>query len=141
MDRRNGPVRAELEKLAHDIYPSAEFFGSVYGKDLDKFYLGADLFILPGTGGLAVQQAMAYALPVVVAEADGTQVDLVQQKNGWNVCPGDVDQLTETVKKALDDPKRLRRMGMESFDIIQNQVNLETMVDVFTKTISSVLER
>ena len=137
----DGPVRAELEKLAREIYPSAEFFGSVYGKDLDKFYLGADLFILPGTGGLAVQQAMAYALPIVVAEADGTQVDLVRQKNGWNVRPGDVKQLTSIIKQALNDPRRLRRMGLESFDIIQNQVNLEMMVDVFTKTISSVLER
>ena len=83
---------------------------------------------------------MAFALPVVVAEADGTQVDLVRQENGWNVIPGDVEQLTETIKKALDDPQRLRLMGIESFDIIQNQVNLETMVEVFIKTISSVLE-
>ncbi len=28
----------------------------------------ANLFVLPGTGGLAVQQAMSYALPVIVAE-------------------------------------------------------------------------
>ena len=137
----DGPARADLEKLAHEIYPSAEFFGSVYGKELDKFYLGADLFVLPGTGGLAVQQAMAFALPVVVAEADGTQVDLVQQKNGWNVMPGDDEQLTSTIKQALGNPQQLRRMGMESFDIIQNQVNLETMVEVFTKSISYVVEQ
>ena len=41
-------------------------------------FAGADLFVLPGTGGLAVQEAMSYALPVIVAKGDGTQEDLVR---------------------------------------------------------------
>jgi glycosyltransferase involved in cell wall biosynthesis len=28
-------------------------------------YRGADLLVLPGTGGLAVQQAMSFGLPVI----------------------------------------------------------------------------
>ena len=39
--------------------------------------------------------AMNFALPVIVAEADGTQEDLVRTENGWRVTPGHLDELTK----------------------------------------------
>jgi len=30
---------------------------------------------------------MAYGLPVIVAEGDGTQSDLVRPENGWRIPP------------------------------------------------------
>ncbi|MFN8426382.1 MAG: glycosyltransferase [Anaerolineales bacterium] len=63
---------------------------------------------LPGTGGLAVQEAMSYGLPVIVAQGDGTQDDLVRKENGWQVPPDDFDALVATMKDALSDAARLR---------------------------------
>ena len=74
----DGPERATLEALAETMYPRARFYGAVHGPDLAPLFARADLFVLPGTGGLAVQEAMSYALPVIVAEADGTQSNLVR---------------------------------------------------------------
>ena len=37
----------------------------------------SNIFVLPGTGGLAINEAMAYGLPVICSEADGTEKDLV----------------------------------------------------------------
>jgi len=135
----DGPVRNDLEKLAAEKYPSTIFFGSKFGDDLKYIFLKADLFVLPGTGGLAVQQAMSFALPVIVAEADGTQVDLVTKDNGWNVNTGDLDQLKLTIKNALDDPERLHDKGMASFNIIKNKINLDRMVDTFSEAILRVM--
>jgi glycosyltransferase involved in cell wall biosynthesis len=68
-----GPGRQEFETLAGEIYPDVEFVGEKRGDELEVFFAKADLFVLPGTGGLAVQQAMAHGLPVIVARGDGTQ--------------------------------------------------------------------
>ena len=114
----DGPERQPLEALAAEIYPLAEFLGEKHDADLAPFYHGADLFVLPGTGGLAVQQAMSCGLPVMVAEADGTQADLVRAENGWLLPAGDDDALVRQLSAALSDPARLRRMGLASYRIV-----------------------
>jgi len=137
----DGPERRRLEALAGEIYPRARFFGALYGEDLADLLSDADLFVLPGTGGLAVQQAMSRGLPVIVAEADGTQTDLVRPENGWALPPGDLTALTHTLAEALSDPARLRKMGAVSYRIVAEEINLERMVDTFAQAIAAVLPR
>ncbi len=116
--------------MAQRVYPRAEFLGARHGAGLEPFF-EADLFVLPGTGGLAVQQAMAHGLPVIVAEGDGTQDDLVRPENGWLVPPGDLAALTQAMREALSDVPRLRAMGRESYRIVESEANLDKMVEVF----------
>lgn len=134
----DGSERAAVETLAKEIYPSAEFVGSKHGAELKPYFAGADLFVLPGTGGLAVQEAMSYGLPVIVAQGDGTQDDLVRSGNGWQIPPDDFDALVATMKDALSDVARLRRMGQESYRIVKEEINIEKMVEVFVKALNSL---
>ena len=134
----DGPHREEFESLAAEIYPSAEFVGAKHGEELKAYFAEADLFVLPGTGGLAVQEAMSYGLPVIVAQGDGTQDDLVRKGNGWQVPPDDFDALVSTMKDALSDTARLRRMGEESYRIVKEEINIEKMVDVFAAALNAV---
>ena len=136
----DGPEKASLEELACQVFPQAEFFGGRFGAELEPLFLKADLFVLPGTGGLAVQQAMAFGLPVIAAEADGTQVDLVRPQNGWCVLPGDLDALVRTIQIALEDATRLRQMGKVSYQIVSEEINLERMVQVFEQAVRMVWE-
>ncbi len=134
----DGPERAALEALAREIYPNAEFIGSKHGAELKPYFAEADLFVLPGTGGLAVQEAMSYGLPVIVAQGDGTQDDLVRSENGWQIPPDDFDVLVATMKDALADVARLRRMGAESYRIVKEEINTEKMVETFVKALNSL---
>ncbi len=134
----DGPAREAFQRVALEFYPQAEFLGSKHGPDLEAYFKRADLFVLPGTGGLAVQEAMAYALPVIVAEGDGTQEDLVRPENGWLVPPGNQQVLTETLHQALSDVPNLRKMGQASFRIAREEVNIEAMVKVFVTALSQV---
>jgi glycosyltransferase involved in cell wall biosynthesis len=136
----DGPDRPRLEKLAAKEYPKAVFAGAKYGIELETYFNNADLFVLPGTGGLAVQQAMAYALPVIVGEADGTQAELVRPENGWLLSEMNIESLTSALTIALDDVGRLRRMGDASYQIISEEVNLEVMVQSFLNAIEVVLK-
>lgn len=135
----DGPARAELESLAARRYPRARFFGALYGADLERRFAEADLFVMPGTGGLALQHAMANGLPVIAAEADGTQSDLVRADNGRIVRPGDVSDLTVKIAELLADPKRLRGMGRRSFEIVRDEINLEAMADRFEAAVRFAL--
>ncbi len=136
----DGPARPGLEKLAQQVYPGAQVFGARRGPDLDDLFCRADLFILPGTGGLAVQQAMSFGLPVMVAEGDGTQSDLVRPANGWTLPAGSLDGLVAALAQALADMPRLRRMGLESYRIVSEEVNVEKMVEAFANAINSVMK-
>jgi glycosyltransferase involved in cell wall biosynthesis len=133
----DGPEREALQSLAGEIYPSAEFIGAKHGAELQPYFEQADLFVLPGTGGLAVQEAMSYGLPVIVAKGDGTQDDLVREKNGWQIPPENYDALVSTMKNALSDMARLRTMGKESFRIVSEEINIQKMVETFVRALNS----
>jgi glycosyltransferase involved in cell wall biosynthesis len=134
----DGPEAGNLRALAESLYPAAEFVGAKHGAELAPYFLAADLFVLPGTGGLAVQQAMSYALPVIVAQGDGTQDDLVRPGNGWQIPRDDDAALAANLGEALSDVARLRAMGAESYRIVAQEINLEKMVSVFVDALNSV---
>jgi glycosyltransferase involved in cell wall biosynthesis len=130
----DGPERPSLESLAKTIYPSAEFPGTRHGAELARYFSAADLFVLPGTGGLAVQEAMSYGLPVIMGQGDGTNDDLVRPANGWQL-PGP-ESLTDVLHAALSDVSHLRAMGAESYRIVSEEINLERMVEIFTEALT-----
>ncbi len=134
----DGPARRDLEALSSDVYPRAQFAGAQQGEALDTYFRSADLFVLPGTGGLAVQQAMAHGLPVIVAEGDGTQNDLATPDNGWLVPPGNLEALIDALRQALSDPERLRSLGQESHRLASERFNIETMASVFARALNTV---
>jgi glycosyltransferase involved in cell wall biosynthesis len=127
-----------LEKLAKGVFSPAEFTGSKHGAELAAYFSEADLFVLPGTGGLAVQEAMSYGLPVIMGQGDGTNDELVRPENGWQIRPDDLPALTKSLRIALSDVKRLRAMGAESYRIVKEEINLEKMVGVFVEALNSV---
>jgi len=134
----DGPERENLEMLVQQIYPAAEFTGARHGDELEPYFEGADLFVLPGTGGLAVQEAMSHGLPVLVARGDGTQDDLVREGNGWQIPPDNYAALVSTLREAISDVARLRSMGAESYRIVSEEINLEKMVESFVRALNSV---
>jgi len=136
----DGPQRVKLESLAKKAYPLAKYFGALHGAELENRLRLADLFVLPGTGGLAVQEAMSFGLPVVVGVADGTQTDLVREENGWLLTDEAVDTLKDAIGSALADISVLREKGKASYQIVSEEINLEKMVAVFSEAIKMVSE-
>ncbi|HAF60959.1 MAG TPA: hypothetical protein DCK95_01375 [Anaerolineaceae bacterium] len=136
----DGPARGALQLLAQTEKVDAKFYGAVHGAELATLFKKADLFVLPGTGGLAVQEAMSYALPVIVGEADGTQSDLVRSSNRWVLHENIAAELAKIMLHALGNIPELRRMGNASYEIVSTDVNLENMVSAFEKVIIMLLK-
>ena len=138
----DGPDRARLEALAARIMPEARFLGDLRGEALEAAYAQADLFVLPGTGGLALQQALAAGLPVIAAQGDGSQQDMVTPDNGWLVRPGDLADLRAAIMRAMDlGDDQLRAMGAASFRLAQTRFNLEAMTDAFVAALCATTRR
>ena len=135
----DGPEKTELINLACEIYPETEFPGALYGGELEEYFSRADLFVLPGTGGLAVQQAMSYGLPVIMEIGDGTQSELIREKNGWILPTNNVNALKLTLMQALSDIPKLRLMGNESYRIVKEEINIDRMADAFVNVFSQVI--
>jgi glycosyltransferase involved in cell wall biosynthesis len=134
----DGPERGALEALAAQVYPETEFPGAKHGAELRPYFKAADLFVLPGTGGLAAQEAMSWGLPVVMGRGDGTNADLVRPGNGWQVPDDDLPGLVAAIQEALADAGRLRRMGAESYRIVREEINLEKMAEAFVMAAESI---
>lgn len=123
----DGPLGKHYEQLAARVYPNTQFLGARRGADLAAVCRDADLFVLPGKGGLAIQEAMCYGLPVIATTADGTERDLVRAENGWLFREGDVADMQNALREALRSAARLREMGRASFRIVRDEINLVRM--------------
>ncbi|MGE5199099.1 MAG: glycosyltransferase, partial [Rhodospirillaceae bacterium] len=108
----DGPERPRLEAMvAQRRVPDVTFLGAVVS-DVGRFFAMSDIFVLPGDGGLAINEAMAHGLPVICSTADGTERDLViDGGTGHFFRRGDASELAARLATLLSLPERVRAMG------------------------------
>lgn len=74
------------------------------------YFLSAEMVVLPGSGGLALNQALTHGVPVIVGGGDGTERDIVHEGvNGFFVRPNDRAALSDRILALLDVPAGRRR--------------------------------
>jgi glycosyltransferase involved in cell wall biosynthesis len=79
------------------------------------YFDSADVFVLPGTGGLAINEAMAHGLPVISGYADGSADDLVvDNENGFRLYSETAAEMADRIQQILTDPAIAERMGQRS---------------------------
>lgn len=115
-----GPLEDAMRwRVAADGIPDVHFAGFLNRSEIAKAFTAADLFVLPSglheTWGLVVNEAMNFALPVVVSDKVGCADDLVQDgDNGFVVAADQVGALTSAVRKLVESPDLRRDMGRRS---------------------------
>lgn len=136
------PLRSK-EENATDGRGCVRFIGAVYDpKELGAYMNEATVYVLAGMGGLSINDAMTYALPVVCSVCDSTERDLVTDgRNGLFFRDGDADSLTEKILQLLASPQECRRMGQESERIIREQINIDTVSERYLKAFADFLRR
>jgi glycosyltransferase involved in cell wall biosynthesis len=102
------------------------FIGFVNQTELYRYYMSADFFVLPSgygeTWGLVANEAMNYALPLLISDEVGCTPDLIMEGiNGFTFPCGDTSELGNKLDYFSEiDTVELKKMGSESFKIIQD---------------------
>lgn len=83
------------------------------------YFDAAEMYVLPGTGGLGINEAMAHRLPIVSGFADGSADDLVVDgENGFRLRENTPEELAKKMATILDSPELAARMGECSREMI-----------------------
>jgi glycosyltransferase involved in cell wall biosynthesis len=93
------------------------------------YFDAADVFILPGTGGLAINEAMAHGLAVISGYADGSADDLViDGQNGYRLKSGTASEMAERLGQVLDAPDKAAAMGAAGQKRIHGELSFERFI-------------
>jgi glycosyltransferase involved in cell wall biosynthesis len=120
----DGPQREEIEQRVHELGLTnrVELAGRVQYAELPAFYRSGDVYIQPSTTeqwGLAVNEAMASGLPVLVANRCGCHEDLVQEGiNGFTFDPLDQAGIAAALERMWERHDMWSAMGVASQTII-----------------------
>ena len=94
------------------------------------YFDAAEMYVLPGTGGLGINEAMAHGLPIVSGFADGSADDLVMDgKNGFRLRGNSPKELAEKLATILDVTGLAERMGECSRALITGKFSFREFIN------------
>lgn len=132
-----GPARAWFEARL----PSAVFVGFQGGADLGRAVASMDVLFNPSiteTFGNVTLEAMACGLPVVAAEATGSESLVENHVNGRLVRPGAIHSFAEALRGYLVDPALRAAHGQagerRSLDFAWDRIN-QAVADTYLRLI------
>lgn len=134
----DGPQRDELERKIRD-HSNIDYFGRII-ENVEPYFIAADFFVLPGTGGLALNQAMYFETPCIAGRADGTEKDLViDDVTGFNFIEDNKMSLVSKLQEAYNiEPDKLNLMKKNGKELIIKRSNVNNMVKVFNEVLSEI---
>jgi phosphatidylinositol alpha 1,6-mannosyltransferase len=132
-----GPAQGWLEARI----PDAVFAGFQEGTDLGRAVASMDVLFNPSvteTFGNVTLEAMACRLPVVAAEATGSQSLVDDRVSGRLIRPGAVHQFAEALREYIQQPDLRRRHGSageaRAQDFSWDRIN-QTVADTYLRLI------
>ena len=138
-DRRNvwgivvgdGPSRGSLERQIRDCSLGDRIRLPGYRSDAKKLIQCMDLFVLcsvsEGTS-MALLEAMAAGVPVIVTDVGGNPEIVVRDKTGWIVPSNDRKKFAGAIAEALDNPRHAKRIGDAGKKRHRELFEFETMI-------------
>ncbi len=124
------------------VLEQVTFMGMLTGKDKLAVFAGSDIFVLPSYSenfGMAVIEAMASGLPVIISDQVGIYKEVAESKAG-RVIETDAEQLAEAMANLLDNPDTCKEMGENGLKLVKEQYSLgkvaKRMVNMYEKVLA-----
>ena len=137
-----GPKEEELKELADQLHVESDviFVGGVYDpKVLGQYLMSSTIYVLAGMGGLSINDAMSFGLPIICSVGDGTEKKLVKDEvNGKFFKENNEDDLVDKIFYLFAHPQLLKQMGQNSTAIIRNEINIHTVINGYLNAFNFV---
>jgi glycosyltransferase involved in cell wall biosynthesis len=130
----DGPDKRDLHLLAsqHRLTDTVRFLGR--RSDIADYLEASDLFVMSSLWEglpLALLEAMAAALPVIVTRVGGNAEVVEEDRSGILVPPGNDEALAQAVLTLVDDPAKRAEFGMAACERIKSNFSLEAFVKAY----------
>jgi len=131
-----GPEEGNLKQLAEElgVSESVRFLGGVYDPALlGRYFMASSVYVLAGMGGLSINDAMCFGLPVICSVCDGTEKRLVREGySGRYFLEGDQDDLDDKISWMLEHQEERHQMGENATAVIRDEMNIHTVIQGYT---------
>jgi len=136
----DGPTRPEIEEQIKSYSETnINYLGRIID-GVDAYFAASDCNVLPGVGGLSLNQAMYWKKLCVVSEADGTEDDIVIDGfSGYRFTKGDLNSLISAMERRINEaPEKLDEMSENARNLIVEKSNINNMVRLFAEGINKI---
>lgn len=101
----------------------------------------ADLSIMPGAVGLAINQSLAFGTPTIIADEVGADTEILEHGvTGWRYPRGDLDALLDVTRSVIDGTADVKGVTGEARRLMHDEVTIENMVESIDAAIRCALD-
>jgi len=118
------------------------FAGMLSGREKLEAFAGSDVFVLPSYSenfGMAVVEAMACNLPVIISDKVGIYEEVEKAKAGF-IIHTDENELYSAMVKILDNKQESLEMGRRGRKLVEEHFASEKVADKMIKVFEGIIK-
>ncbi|MCA9733732.1 MAG: glycosyltransferase family 4 protein [Deferribacteres bacterium] len=130
----DGNNRENLQNLALQIAPDfVTFTGAIFDDELKaRYFIMADLFIIPGAVGLAIVYSFCFGLPIITTADANHGPEIIYLKNGKNgvmVEGNSIINMAEMIEELFADTLQIKAMSAAAEQTIREEAPVQLMAE------------
>lgn len=136
----NGDMRQELEEMvaANGLQHAFRFLGAVYDEAvLSRWYLSADVFVVPTCIGLSAHHAMSYGVPVITddsLDSQASEFDIIADGlNALTYREGAVGSLADAINRLTTDTGLRSMLAANALHTVAAKHNISNKASNFVR--------
>ena len=128
----DGPDKMDLHRLTtqYGLTESVRFLGN--RTDVAEYLQASDLFAMSSLWEglpIALLEAMACGLPVIVTRVGGNPEVVEEDRSGILVPPGDDESLAQAILRLVNDPAKRARLSKAAYERIESKFGLKSFIE------------
>lgn len=115
----------------------------ISGQLAAPYYQYFDMFVQPSAYeglSLALLEALASRLPVIVTGSDGQHEVVIPRVHGLVIAPNDTDVLEQALREYVGDPTAARELGEAGYQEVMRSYTFTRMIDAYEQLFRDVIE-
>jgi glycosyltransferase involved in cell wall biosynthesis len=137
----DGSMLEQAKQLQLDlqIQDKVVFLGKLNYPQLTEYYKECDLLVAPSLRiegfPMSIVEAMGYYMPIIATKIGGNDDAVFENRNGFLISPGDIDELKERIKFFDTYPEKIKEYGLNSRNLAVQKFNQDFMINEYKNLI------